>query len=175
MGFELLFYFAFFDNRDNKLTAEDKRRRDRRTPRIVITRYYRESSFYYLFKSGNNQSLLNCCAVDHTAFRNLLEIFQPVYDKHTIDEATNRIRKRSFTRAGVPKGRKRHIKATGCLGLWFQTRGSVARATAIAFGLTATPMYRWLKIQKSDPFVCSPQASFGNGKGSNKRGVERVL
>ena len=106
MGFELLFYFAFFDDGDNKLTAKDKRRRDRRTPRITI-RYYRKSSFYYLFKSGNDQSLLNCCAVDHTAFRNLLEIFQPVYDKHTIDEATNRIRKRSFTRASVPKGRKR--------------------------------------------------------------------
>ena len=37
MGFELLFYFAFFDNGDNKLTAKDKRRRDRRTPtRIAI-------------------------------------------------------------------------------------------------------------------------------------------
>ncbi len=36
-----------------------------------------------------------------------------------------------------------------CLGrvlYWFRTRGSVARATAMAFGLTSTPMYKWLKF-----------------------------
>ena len=149
MPANLLLFFPLFENKGHTLLSdEEKRRRDRRTPRIAI-RYYRESSFYYLFKSGNDQALLNCCAVDHTAFRKLLEIFQPVYDRHTIDERTNRIRKRCFTRAGVPKGRKRHIDATGCLGLvlyWFRTQGSVARATVMAFGLTATPTYKWLKF-----------------------------
>ena len=66
-----------------------------------------------------------------------------------VDETTGSIRKCILTRTGVPKGRKRQVDATCCLGLvlyWYRTRGSVARATAMAFGLTSTPMYKWLKF-----------------------------
>ena len=45
------------------LSDEDKHRRDKRIPRISIQRYS-ESPFFYLFGSGNDQALLNCCAVD---------------------------------------------------------------------------------------------------------------
>ena len=145
----LIFYFAGFNDNDRpQLSDEDKRRRDRRTPRIAL-HYYTKSSFHRLFESRNDQALLNCCAVDHTVFRSLLEIFEPVFDQHMVDQFTGRIRKRTFTRAGVPKGRKRHVDATCVLGLvlyWYRTRGSVARATAMAFGLTSTPMYRWIKF-----------------------------
>ena len=44
------------------LSDEDKHRRDKRIPRISIQRYS-ESPFFYLFGSGNDQALLNCCAV----------------------------------------------------------------------------------------------------------------
>eukprot|EP00536_Pseudo-nitzschia_multiseries_P009850 jgi/Psemu1/67168/estExt_Genemark1.C_2860047 len=106
------------------LGEEDKKRRDHRTPRIAIKRY-NQSAFMYLFRSGNDQALLNCCGVDDV----LKEYKKQNYVQH------------------------REFDATECLALilfWSHTRGSAARAVAIAFGLTASPMYRWLK------FVCLP-------------------
>ena len=151
MGFELLFYFTLFEDNNNglpKLSLKDRRRRDRRTPRIAIL-HYNKSSFHYLFQSGDDQALLNCCGVDHKVFRSLLAIFEPSFHYYMVDEETGRIRKRTFTRHGLPKGRTRHVTPTCCLGLvlfWYRTRGSVARATAMAFGLTSTPLYKWLKF-----------------------------
>ena len=110
-------------------------------------RKYNQSSFYYLFGCGNDQALLNCCACDHKVFRSLLALFKPVFDTHTFDDKTGRIKKMTTTKNGKPKGRKREIDAIGCLGLvlfWYRTRGSCTRAIALAFGLTATPMYKWL-------------------------------
>eukprot|EP00536_Pseudo-nitzschia_multiseries_P018894 jgi/Psemu1/57838/gm1.57838_g len=71
----------------------------------------------YLYQSGNDQALLNCCGVDHVVFRELLDLSEPVYNSYTVDNNTGLIRK-----------------------------GSAARAVALAFGLTASPMYRWLKF-----------------------------
>eukprot|EP00536_Pseudo-nitzschia_multiseries_P014970 jgi/Psemu1/40747/gm1.40747_g len=89
-----------------------RRLKDRRTPRIVAICRHCQSSFTYLFNSGNEQALLNCCGVDHNVFCDLLHLFQPA-------------------------------NATCCLGLalfWFRTRGSVARISSMAFGLTSTVM-----------------------------------
>ena len=132
------------------LSPEDRRRRDRRTPRLSI-KYYSQSSFHYLFESGNDQALLNCCAVDHRVFRNLLDLFAPVFNRYTFDAKTGRIRELKLTRNGNSTGRPRSIDAKGALGLvlyWYRTRGSVARAHALAFGLTSTPMYLWLKFSR---------------------------
>eukprot|EP00536_Pseudo-nitzschia_multiseries_P016166 jgi/Psemu1/45146/gm1.45146_g len=98
----------------------------------------------YLYRSGNNQALLNCCGVDHVVFRELIDLFEPFYNQYMYDEKTGLIRKFKHDYS-----RCREFDATGCLALilfWFQTRGSAARAVAIAFGLTASPMYRWLKF-----------------------------
>lgn len=151
MALELIFFYCgFLDDELHRpqLSANDKRRRDRRTPRIAL-RKYNQSAFYYLFKSGCNQALLNCCAVDHEVFSNLLELFKPVFDYHMWDESTGFIREVIVSKHGKIMGRRREIDATGCLGLvlyWYRTRGSVARATSMAFGLTSTPMYKWLKF-----------------------------
>ena len=61
----------FLEDKGPDLSEEDRRRRDRRTPRISIRRY-NESAFFYLFGSGNDQALLNCCGIDHVTFRELL-------------------------------------------------------------------------------------------------------
>eukprot|EP00536_Pseudo-nitzschia_multiseries_P013111 jgi/Psemu1/34223/gm1.34223_g len=61
------------------LGEEDKKRRDRRTPRIAITRYS-QSAFMYLYRSDNDQVLPNCCGVDHVVFRELLDLFEPLYN-----------------------------------------------------------------------------------------------
>ena len=74
MALELVFfYFAYLDDPPT-MSDEDEKRRDRRTPRIAL-RKYNKSSFYYLFHSGCDQALLNCCAVDHAVFKNLLDLF----------------------------------------------------------------------------------------------------
>ena len=152
MGLEIFVLYAAYHQHQTgghpQLSDNDKRRRDRRTKRIAL-RYYTNSPFYYLFHSGDDQSLLNCCAVDHRVFRSLLEVFEPVFDRYMVDQTTGCIRKRTFTREGLPKGRRRHVDATCCLALvlyWYRTRGSVARATALAFGLTSTPLYKWIKF-----------------------------
>ena len=150
MALELFFYyFTVLDNTLDRpqLTPEDRRRRDRRTPRIAI-RYYAQSSFVYLYESGNEQALLNCCGVDHDMFGMLLELFEPVFHKYTPYDKSGLIRKKRLTGGGAPKGRKRELDAIGCLGLvlyWFRTRGSIARGTSMAFGITSSPMYLWLR------------------------------
>eukprot|EP00536_Pseudo-nitzschia_multiseries_P009054 jgi/Psemu1/22223/gm1.22223_g len=122
----------------------------RRTPRIALRRHS-ESPFLYLFNSGNEQALLNCCGVDHTVFQELLGLFQPTFDS-VVDRYTNAIWKKKVNKNGVWRGRKRKANATCCLGLvlhWFRTRGSVARSMSMAFVLTSTVMYKWLKFSRN--------------------------
>eukprot|EP00536_Pseudo-nitzschia_multiseries_P009979 jgi/Psemu1/24666/gm1.24666_g len=92
------------------LGEEDKRRRDRRTPRIAIKRYT-QSPFIYLYQSGNDQALLNCCGVDHVVFRELLDLFEPLYNLYTIDKNTGVIRQKKICAT------TNQFDATGCLGL----------------------------------------------------------
>ena len=141
---------AMMAEQEQQLSDEDRRRRDCCTPCIAIRRYSK-SPFLYLFESGDNQALLNCCGVDHPTFNELLLAFEPVFNCHTFDQVTGRIRTIVITKKGFIKGRKREMDAVGCLGLvmyWFRTRGSLARCGSLAFGSTSTPMYRWLKFSR---------------------------
>ena len=153
MALELVFFYCAFLDRSlyrPQLSDEDKRRRDKRTPRIALRRYP-HSSFLYLFRSGDDQALINCCACDHRSFRVLLDLFAPVFNRYTFDKTSGRIRKLKLTLNGMPYGRKRDADATGCLGLvlyWYRTRGSFARAAPMAFGLTSTVVYKWLKFSR---------------------------
>ena len=69
---------------------EERRRKDRRTPRIAIRRHA-DSPFVFLFESGDNQALLNCCGVDHKVFRDLLELFGPAFNRYSVNRTTNEI------------------------------------------------------------------------------------
>ena len=111
----------------------------------------KESPFIHLFGSGDNQALLNCCGVDHPVFRELLSIFKPVFDTYTVDRYTEQIRPRALTKEGKPKGKARVITPTIGLALvltWYRTRGSAARTLSMIFGLTSTPLYKWLKFSR---------------------------
>jgi hypothetical protein len=137
------------------LTLEGRRRKDRRYPRASLN-YYRDSSFKYLFDTGNEQALLNATGVDHPEFDKLLALFKPIFDSHILDETTGLIRKKKPSVAPGYFGCPRSIDAAGCLGLillWFRTTGAVNRSLPLIFGLTQTPMDRWLKFGRRCLFV----------------------
>eukprot|EP00536_Pseudo-nitzschia_multiseries_P000549 jgi/Psemu1/1239/gm1.1239_g len=74
-----------------------------------------------------------------------------------VNRYTDAIQKRKVNANGVWSGRKREANATCCLGLvlhWFRTQGSVARSMSMAFGLTSTVMYKWLKFSRKA--LCLP-------------------
>jgi hypothetical protein len=154
-GLELLIYYYLFEDDDDddngkpNLGLEDRRRRSKKYPRISL-QLYSQSSFRYMFDSGNNQALINCCGVDHNVFAGLLQMFKPVFDSHTFDRKTGFIKElKTSALLGKNRGRPRKVDAIGCLGLvlfWFRTRGSSARAISLAFGLTSSPMYEWLRF-----------------------------
>ena len=101
-----------------------------------------------MYHSGNDQAMLNCKALDHKTFAKLLKIFKPYIDSYTMDDEGD-IRLLHWTEKGLWKGRKQMIMSCSCLALvlyWYWTRGSVAHGIALAFGLTSTPMYKWLKF-----------------------------
>ena len=127
------------------LEYDERVRRDRRIPRCAL-RTFKYSSFNYLFVSGNNQALLNATGHDHRTFAILLEKFKPMFDTHYQCRQTKAIKTRDPSRV---RGKPRTVTAECVLGLilvWFRTRGSCSRNLAILFGLTSTPMYRWLKF-----------------------------
>ena len=132
MSLELFYYGLLLleENLDKpELSPEERKRRNRRTPRIAL-RKYSKSSFHYLFESGNDQALLNCCAVDHKVFRELLALFEPLFLNYSYNPSSGYITKlQPKSKWGGRVGRKRDMDAVGNLGLvlyWYRTRGSVA-------------------------------------------------
>ena len=123
---ELLFYYCAFMDADlhrPQLSMEDKRRRDRRTPRIALCRYS-QSAFVYLFESGNEQALLNCTACDHKVFQHLLSLFERVFNQYSFDDKTGLVQKLKLSKNGMAIGRRTELTAVRGLGLvlyWFRT------------------------------------------------------
>eukprot|EP00536_Pseudo-nitzschia_multiseries_P009576 jgi/Psemu1/23598/gm1.23598_g len=128
----ILSIFCMIDNGNSEdEDPSDRRLRDRRTPRIALC-WHCQSSFIYLFNSGNKHALLDCCGVDHKVFRDLLDLFQPA-------------------------------KATRCLGLvlfWFRTRGSVARISLMAFGLTSPVMIVLPNKEEMEDYISAIGAKY---------------
>jgi hypothetical protein len=127
-------------------TEEGRQRRDKRYPRAAL-KFYNNSPFKYLYNSGNDQALLNACGVDHEEFSKLLELFEPLYRTYTFDESTGQIKKKSQYNRGHP----RSIDAIGCLGLvlfWYRTKGAAGRTICLVFGITNSPLERWLRFGK---------------------------
>ena len=104
-------WFILFNDDDDSdeepcLSLQDRRRRSKKIPRIAL-KNYNQSAFRFLFDSGNDQALINCCAVDHKVFAELLEIFSPIFESYAIDSKTGLIKKLKPTAMGTRKGRPR--------------------------------------------------------------------
>jgi hypothetical protein len=95
--------------------------------------------------SKNDQALLNACGVDNNEFNQLLALFQPLFDEFTFDEKSGEIYKKK------KPGRPRSFDAIGALAMvlmWYRTKGPVNRVFPLIFGLTNSPMERWLNFSK---------------------------
>jgi hypothetical protein len=131
------------------LSLEGRRRCDRRIPRESL-QDCSASAFKAVLDSNNDQALLNACGHDHASFQCLVELFKPVYNSHFLNSDSGFVEPITLIN-GKRNGRPRHLDAEGCLGLvlmWCRARGAVSRTLCMMFGLTLTPMQRWLEVGK---------------------------
>ena len=130
------------------LSPEGRKLYDKRIPRCAL-RKYEFSPFKYLYDSGNDQALMNMTGLTHARFNEIIALYTPYYNRYTWDRKKKGVRKLKVDRNGQPRhGRKRHMDAVGSLGLvftWYRTTGPCTRTLALAFGLTSSQMYEWLK------------------------------
>ena len=93
------------------LSAECRRRRDRRIPREALV-HPSMSNWVVLFGSGNDQALITATGFDHETFRWMLPDFEEIYLNYTPNSRTGLIERKMAHR-----GRPRHLDAAACLGL----------------------------------------------------------
>ena len=68
-----------------------------------------------MYKSGNNQALLNMTGLDHDSFSKLLKIFKDKWENYTFDENTMIIRKKRVNFLTGLRGRPIDLDAIGGL------------------------------------------------------------
>lgn len=106
-----------------------------------------ESAFIQLFNSGHDDALVTFCGVDHSTFRELHDLFAPLFYKYTpFNTATGGI----GIKRNSHRGRPRKITSVMCLGLvlaWTRTRGSLMVLSMI-FGLTTANLSVWLRFAR---------------------------
>jgi hypothetical protein len=133
-----------------KLEAEGRRRRDRKIPRVALLSP-KQSPWQKLFSSGNDQALITVTGFDHAAFKVMLDMYTPYFEKFTPwtgeqDGTTYRpLQKKSPKNKG---GRKRIIMPHASLGLvlaWYRFRGAEFVLQGW-FGFTGSHANVWLRF-----------------------------
>jgi DDE superfamily endonuclease len=104
------------------------------------------SPFCRLFASRQDDALITLCGFDHSSFKSLLDVFEPIYHQYSpfyTDVHGNYLKKDAQYR-----GRPRQVTPTVALGLilaWTRTRGS-SMVLQMIFGMTATVLSVWLRF-----------------------------
>ena len=104
------------------LSAEDRRRRAMKVPRIALLPPT-ASAFVRLFRSGDDAALIRLTGFDHGSFRYILAMYTPVIKHVTVDQGSGCIRFKDPKKGGRP----RNLNATASLALllaWTRTKGS---------------------------------------------------
>ena len=116
------------------LNAEERRRRDRRIPRLALVEP-KMSAWKKILSSGNDQSLITTTGLDFNVFKELKQRFEPEYSRYSLVPIEGK-----YVKVKDKSGRRRLINGEDCLGLvlvWSRTRGSLAFLQVI-FGLSRT-------------------------------------
>lgn len=128
-----------------KLSAEAKRRRDRRIPRCALLDPIRdETPWRRLYRSGSNQAMITMTGLDYNTFNRLLGMFGPLFESHTPYSEDGCIEQKS--EAQRHRGRPRKITPQIGLALvlvWTRTKGALYSLQGF-FGLTGSPASTWL-------------------------------
>jgi hypothetical protein len=111
-----LFAASSFARFTKLLFEEDRRRRDRRIPRISLVDPY-ESAFFCLYRSGNDQSLITITGFDHRTFSYLLNKFAPPYKRYSPYSSNGSGLIREVRNNGSRGGRPHTLDPCSCLGL----------------------------------------------------------
>ena len=126
------------------LNAEERRRRDRRIPRVALVEPGK-SAWRRILVSGNDQSLITITGLDFSVFGALMERFEPMYSQYSVAPVDGK-----YVKVKDKSGRRRLMKGEDCLGLvlvWTRTRGSLTLLQVI-FGLSRTGVEVYLRFGK---------------------------
>ena len=152
----LLFNPSIFSFKDF-LTLEQRRRRDRRIPRIAL-QDPSASAWVKVYCSGSDSAMITLTNLDYPSFNYLAVKFEELYNLYTPYSMNGRIKlKRQRARFRRP----RSLDSRACLGLvlcFNRTRGSL-HALSLLFGITSSVLSLYLKfgrrlllkILKSEP------------------------
>ncbi len=126
------------------LNAEERRRRDRRIPRLALIEP-KMSAWKKILVSGNDQSLITITGLDFSVFGELMERFEPMYSQYSVAPVDGK-----YVKVKDKSGRRRLMKGEDCLGLvlvWTRTRGSLT-LLQVVFGMSRTGIEDYLRFGK---------------------------
>ena len=124
------------------LNAEERRRRDRRIPRVALVEPGK-SAWRRILVSGNDQSLITITGLDFSVFGELMERFEPMYSQYSVAPVDGK-----YVKVKDKSGRRRLMKGEDCLGLvlvWTRTRGSLT-LLQVVFGMSRTGIENYLRF-----------------------------
>lgn len=131
------------------MDLEGRRRRDRNLPRCALPAP-KESPWQHCFDSRDDGALITVTGFDHSAFNELLVLFEPVFNAYTPWTG----KKDGFSYRPVTpnkskgRGRRRLVSASSCLGLvlaWYRFRGGEFILQGW-FGFTGGHTNVWLRF-----------------------------
>ncbi len=129
------------------LSIEDRRRRDRRIPRIALADPH-ESSFVRLYRSANDQALITMSGFDHRTFSYLLNKFTHLFHRYSPYSSNTGRLIRELRNNGSRGGRPRSLDSCSCLGLvltFTRTKGALT-VLQLVFGLSFSVLCIFLKF-----------------------------
>ena len=139
------------------LSDEGRERRSRGLPRSVLLDPDK-SPWQRLYDSGSDQAFITVTGFSHEAFFDLLQFFEPLFERYTPWTGDNDGRSFKIL-PRKKKGRPRLITAHSCLGLclsWYRFRGAEYIMQGW-FGFTATHCNVWLRFSRRILFMALHQ------------------
>jgi hypothetical protein len=127
------------------LSLSDRRKRSGKIRRGAL-QPVTNSPFCRLFASRQDDALITLCGFDHSSFKSLLDVFEPMY--HQYSPFYTDVHGKYLKKGAQFWGRPRQVTPTIALGLilaWTRTRGS-NMVLQIIFGMTSSLLSVWVRF-----------------------------